>query len=345
MHVLCFGAGAIGSLVGARLAQSGAAVTLFARRDHVAAIRTRGLIVEGPRGRSVCKNIDAIAWLDDLATPPDLVLLTVKAYHTAAALEVLRPLWRHPVTIVSLQNGVGNEETIAAAAGAERTVAGTITISASRPRPGVVRQHTRVGGIGVAPLDPRQDASSLVALFRRAGIRAALYREYRRMKWSKLLLNLFTNATAAILDMAPLAVLEDPRIVELERGALREARQVMRALGVRSVALPGYPVPLFQALVGAPPWLGRPIVRRLIRRGRGEERASLWQDLHRGRPESEVEVLNGAVSREGARLGVRTPINTALTEVVRDLATGRLDPAEVAGRPDALLARVARLDR
>jgi 2-dehydropantoate 2-reductase len=345
MHVLCFGAGAIGSLVGARLAQSGVAVTLLARRDHVAAIRTRGLTVETPRERSVCKTIDAIVWLDDLATPPDLVLLTVKAYHTAAALDLLHPLAHDHVPIVSLQNGIGNEEMIAGAVGAERTVAGTMTISASRPRPGVVRQHTLVGGIGVAPLDPHRDASGLVALFRGAGIRATAYREYRRMKWSKLLLNLFTNATSAILDWSPQSVVEDPRLFELERGALREARQVMRALGIRPVALPGYPVPLLVAAAAAPAWLVRPIVRRLIRRGRGEERPSLWQDLRRGRPESEVEVLNGAVAREGARLGVRTPINAALTEIVRGLATGRLDPAEVAGRPDALLALAARAGR
>jgi 2-dehydropantoate 2-reductase len=345
MHVLCFGAGAIGSLVGARLSESGVAVTLLARRDHVAAIRTRGLIVETPRGRTVCKTIDSIARLDDLATPPDLILLTVKAYHTAEALEALRPLLRDPVGVVSLQNGVGNEEMIAAASGTPRTFAGSITIRASRPRPGVVRQHTLVGGIGVAPLDPTQDPSGLVGLFRGAGFRTLPYREYRPMKWSKLLLNLFTNATSAILDMPPAVVIEDPRLFELERGALREARRVMRASGMRPVALPGYPVPLFQAALGAPRWLVRPIVRRLVRRGRGEEMPSLWQDLHRGRPESEVEVLNGAVAREGARLGVGTPINVTLTEVLRGLALGRLSPTEFLRRPDALLALVARADR
>src|SRR5215467_4918344 len=110
MHVLCFGAGAIGSLVGARLSESGVLVTLLGRRDHVAAIRTHGLVVETPRQRIVCKRVDSITMLDDLAAPPDIILLTVKAYHTRDALEALGPLVRDKVVIVSLQNGVGNEE-------------------------------------------------------------------------------------------------------------------------------------------------------------------------------------------------------------------------------------------
>ncbi len=341
MHVLCFGAGAIGSLVGARLSESGIAVTLLARRDHVAAIRTRGLVVETPRQRIVCKRVDSITALDDLAAPPDIILLTVKAYHTRDALESLRPLVPGRTVIASLQNGVGNEELIAAVCGAERTVAGTVTINASRPRPGVVRQHSRGGGIGVATVDSRQGPSELVALFRRAGIPAAAYRDFRAMKWSKLLINLFTNATSAILDCSPLDVIQDPRLFEVERTALREALRVMEALGLRTVALPGYPVSLFAAALAAPPWLVRSLLRRYITRGRGTSRPSLWQDLERGRTQSEVEVLNGAVAREGSRLGVPTPVNVALAAIVQGLASGGLDRAGFRQRPDALLARIA----
>src|SRR5690348_6972150 len=148
MHILCFGAGAIGSLVGARLSESGIMVTLLARRDHVAAIRTRGLIVETPWQRIACKGVDSITSLDDLTGPPDIVLLTVKAYDTRDALEAIRPLLQDRTIVASLQNGIGNEELIAEIWGVERTIAGTVTINASRPRPGVVRQHSRTGGIG-----------------------------------------------------------------------------------------------------------------------------------------------------------------------------------------------------
>jgi 2-dehydropantoate 2-reductase len=340
MHVLSFGSGAIGSQVAARLSLAAVDVTLVARRDHVAAIRTRGLTLETPRARAVCPRVDSITAIEDVTIPPDIVLLTVKAYDTKEAMRTLQGALGATTPVLSLQNGVGNEELIAAEIGAHRTFAGTITISASRPRPGVVRQNTAVGGIGAAALDPGQDPSGWVQLFRRAGIPAKSYRKFREMKWSKLLINLFTNATSAIVDLSPVAVVEDPRLLQIERTALREALAVMKELELRPVALPGYPVPALRAALVAPVWLVRPVLRRLVRRGRGETRTSLWHDLQRDRSENEVAVLNGAVAREAARLGVRAPVNAALTEVLTGLAAGRLDPAEFRGRPEALLARV-----
>ena len=339
MHVLCFGAGAIGSLVGARLSLGGVDVTLLGRRAHVAAIRTSGLVLETPRGRLTAKQVDSITSLDDLRSPPDLVLLTVKAYDTREALQALRPVLQGGSSIMSLQNGIGNEDLIAIAAGPDRTLAGSITINAGQPRPGVVRQNTEAGGLGLAPVDRRLAPADLVALFRGAGIRTEPYPDYRAMKWSKLLLNIFTNATSAILDLSPADIVGDPSLYGLEREAFREARRVMGALGLRPVALPGYPVPWLAALVAVPPWAARPVLLRVIRRARGEGgRPSLWHDVRRGRSQTEVDVLNGAVVREGARLGIATPVNAVLTEAVEGIAAGRLDPTEFRGRPQALLA-------
>jgi 2-dehydropantoate 2-reductase len=340
MHVLCYGAGAVGSLVGARLALGGTDVTLLARRDHVAAIRTWGLVLETPDNRLTCKRIDSITALDDLASPPDLVLLTTKAYHTREATMALREVLPDQARVMSLQNGVGNEELIAGEVGPARTLAGAVTINASRPRPGVVHQHSATGGIAIAPLPSGPEPRDIAALFRRSGLPTDVQADYRAMKWSKLLLNLFTNATSAILDMPPLAIVDDRRLYGLEREAFLEARRVMRALGLRPVALPGYPIPLLQFAVGAPPALVQPILRRFIRRGRGERRPSLWHDLHRGRAESEVDVLNGAVVREGARLDIRTPVNSALTQALLGLIGGDLDSRMFRGRPEALLAYV-----
>ncbi len=338
MHVLCYGAGAIGSLVGGRLSQSRAAsVTVLARMPHVAAIRTWGLVLETPRGRLVCKDLDSIVALDDLASPPDLVILTVKSYQTAGALADLRELLRRGVPVVSLQNGVGSEEAIAAVAGADHVVAGSITISASVLRPGVVRQQTEGGGIALAPVGDAP-AAEVAAVFRRAGFPTAVHRDYRAMKWSKLLLNQLANASCAILDLPPAAIVRDPRLFRIERDAFHEAVRVMRGLGARPVSLPGYPVPLVERLMAAPAWLGRRLLARGIARGRGQKMPSLWEDIEKGRGRSEVEALNGAVAREGARLGIPTPTNAMLADVLLAIASGARDRGELRRKPDALVA-------
>ncbi len=363
MHVLCYGAGAVGSLIGGRLAESGAAsVTLLARRSHVAAIRTWGLTIEGPFGRTVCKGADAITSLDDLASPPDLVILTVKAYQTPDALSDLHDTLRRGTPILTLQNGVGNEELIASAAPEARVIGGAFTISVSVVRPGVVRQQTAGGGIAVAACaygvsqDVRAGSTAvsgipnasgtsgapgvadLVTIFRQAGFRAEAYQDYRAVKWSKLLLNIIANAAPAILDLPPAAIVRDPRLFHLESEAFREAARVVRALGLRATALPGYPIPLLERVMAAPEWVSRPVLGRHIGRGRGEKMPSLWEDLEKGRPRSEVEVLNGAVAREGARLGVPTPVNTLFTEVLLSLASGARDRQVFRQNPEALLS-------
>jgi 2-dehydropantoate 2-reductase len=346
VHVLCYGAGAIGSLVGGRLAHRQAAtVTLLARRNHVAAIRTWGLILDGPEGRIVCKDIDSITSLVDLAAPPDLIILTVKSYQTADAVMDLEGVLRGGARILSLQNGVGNEEQIAAVAGPDHTYAGAITINATVYAPGRVRQHTHAGGIALAPLAPGQDLSTLAAMFLEAGFRTVLPGSYRALKWSKLLLNIIGNASAAILDLSPSAIVGDSRLFHLEREAFLEAARVMDALGLPVVPLPGYPVPLLRAAMRAPEQLARALLRRPIARGRGEKIPSLWEDIERGRSQSEVEVLNAAVSREGARLGIPTPVNATLTEVLTGLASGRYARSAFRQNPDALLSMVGQTAR
>lgn len=338
MHVLCYGAGAVGSLVGGRLAESGTAVTVLARRGHVAAIRTWGLTLETPTGRVVCKKADSITSLEDLASAPDLIILTVKAYQTQEALADLSGLITGGVPVLSLQNGIGNEEMIADVAGEDHTLAGSLTISVNLIRPGVVRQNAGRGGVAIASVGAGPHAADLVLLFRQAGFQAELHRDYRAMKWSKLLLNMITNASSAILDLSPQDIARDPRLFHLEREAVHEAERVIRALGLRPVSLPGYPVPLLQAVMAAPEWMARVLLGRRIAQSRGGKMPTLWVDLERGRTQSEVEVLNGAVAREGARLGIPTPVNTMLTEALLALASGRRNRSEFHRNPEALLA-------
>ena len=331
-QVLVYGAGAVGSLLAASIAEArGAsgerpAVTVLGRRPHVASIRTWGLVVESREGRLVSKAVDSITALDDLAAPPDVVVLTVKAYQVPEALALLAGVLARPeVSVVAFQNGIGSEATIVGVIGSDRTVSGTVTISVELERPGVVRRHTAGGGVALAPVGTGAPVARVAALFRSSILSVRVYPDAAPMKWSKLLLNILANAASAILDLPPRAIAQDPRLFALERAAFREAVRVMRGLGLRPVALPGYPVPLLVRVMSAPPFAGQAVLRRALGRGRGDKMPSLWHDLERGRRQNEVTVLNGAVAREGERLGIPVPVNRTLTSVLLDLAEGRAD--------------------
>jgi 2-dehydropantoate 2-reductase len=163
------------------------------------------------------------------------------------------------------------------------------------------------------------------------------------MKWSKLLLNLLGNATSAILDMNTLDAFADRRVFAIEVAALREAIAVMAALKIKAVALPGYPVPLLMfALRYLPLAVLQPILRRMARSGRGEKLPSLLIDLNAGRPQSEIDALNGAVSGASQSIGVKTPVNDALTSIVRDLVAGSVDRSEWRQQVDRLTALTGR---
>jgi 2-dehydropantoate 2-reductase len=352
MRVLIVGAGAIGSLVGHRLALAGHTVTLVGRRPYVAAVRERGLRLEesgrvtrvaaengrktsGAKARAVTSALEVV---DEVF---DLVLLTVKAYDTAEVAPQVEPLARRDVPVLVLQNGVGGEEALVEVLGQATILSAVITLSVEVVEPGFVRLATSRGGIGLAPTAPDQSVDDLAEVLRRAGFRTAVYREHRAMKWSKLLLNMIANASPAILDMFPDEVFAHRRLFALEQAAFREAVAVVRALGLRPVPLPGYPVPLFAwAICTLPAWLLRPILRRLVVSGRGGKMPSLHMDLSRGKGKSEVNYLNGAVVRYAQQVGLDVPVNRALHGTLMGIVKGEIPWEAYRRQPECLLRQL-----
>jgi 2-dehydropantoate 2-reductase len=242
------------------------------------------------------------------------------------------------IPILVLQNGVGGEETVAEILGEATILSAVITLSVEVPELGLVRLATTRGGIGLAPTTPGRSVAEPGEVFRKAGFKISVYQDYQAMKWSKLLLNIIGNASPAILDMFPDEVFADSRLFALERAAFREAVGVIRALGLRPVSLPGYPVPLFAwAICSLPLWFLRPIFRRVIVSGRGGKMPSLHMDLSRGKGKSEVEYLNGAVVRYAQELGVAVPVNRALHSVLIGIVKGEIPWEEYRGQPERLL--------
>jgi 2-dehydropantoate 2-reductase len=340
--IVVVGAGAIGLLVAGQLAHASTNTVLLARPSTAAAIAQHRLHISQNGSVRIVDGLkvatDAAA-LDQHAAEPELAILCVKGYDTISALPILESI--HPQMVLTLQNGIGNEELLAERFGARRVISGAITSSVEVEAPSHIAV-TKSGGIGLAPMDKSININRWIAAFGAAGFRTRRYGDYRALKWSKALLNMLGNATAAILDMSVAAVYADRRLVALERQAFCETLRIMDRLGIRPVNLPRYPAAaLALAMRHGPAALLDPLLSRLIAGGRGGKIPSLHLELARGNRRSEGDLLYGAVIRAADQIGLAAPTNRVLHDTLRDLVSGRLSWDDYRHNPERLLAEVA----
>jgi 2-dehydropantoate 2-reductase len=317
VNVYVVGAGAVGTYLGNALRDQGAHVTFAPRR------------------------------LDDVVPiEADLALVTVKSYDTDDAIATLRRALgerANQTTILTPQNGVGNEERLAAAFGADQIVACALTVPVERSEDGSIVAAKR-GGIALAPVGGVPH-NWLVAAFERTPIPVKVASDYRALKWSKLALNVIANASCAILNVLPERLVRMDDMFALEVRAIRETRTVMAALGLKAVDLPRYPVRALYGIVSLPPPLARLVLARRIAGARGRKPPSLLLDLRAGKGRTEVDVLSGAVAAAGRAAGVPTPVNAAFARVLADIAHMPQLWAKYRERPSALVAEVAAEER
>jgi 2-dehydropantoate 2-reductase len=168
-----------------------------------------------------------------------------------------------------------------------------------------------------------------------------LYSDYRRLKWSKLLLNLPANATCAILNWTPARCMADQVTATLEARAWQEAFRVMAALRIRPVNLARYPLAWIAPLVPALPasWLARGMART-VAGGRGSKMPSFHVALSSGK-RSEVAWLNGAVARAGAAVNIPTPVNSTLTSILSAITAEPETWPDWQDHPRVLAERIA----
>lgn len=317
------GAGAIGSLVGGKLALAGEEVTLVGRPNFAAAVAANGLRLQMGGEEQTIRTVSAVGSMAEAFTAGaayDLATLTVKSYDTATTLDEVAAATKQPPVILSLQNGVGNEEVIAARFGEGQVIAGTLTTPVSVPAPATIRIDRPSFTMGLSAWSPSTPTALVEATYGallRAGFKAKRYPHAQGMKWTKLLMNMIGNATSAILDQPPAQLFTDGRVVDLEIAAWREALAVMAAANIPPVNLGSYPFAWLAPLIRiVPNALLRPILRRQVSGARGDKLPSLHIDLHQGKGKSEIGWLNGAIVEQGKRAGMATPVNTLLTETV-----------------------------
>lgn len=335
--VLCFGMGAIGSYIGGSLAYAGCDVVFVERPEVVNTARFTNIKINKPVGEILVEQVEVSADIETLLSERkfDVAILAVKAFDTAGIVNSLLGIKKILPPILCLQNGVENEQLIEEKLGTGSVIGGSITSAVGRNGLGDVKLE-KLRGVAIEKGIPLSE--SLVEVFNLAGLNAKGYPIRADMKWSKMLTNLLVNASAAILDWSPAKVLGNPVTYKIEVLQIREALAVMKKLNIRVVNLPGTPVKLLITLLDALPLnFGRVIIGSALAKGRGAKMPSLHIDLQAGRTRSEVEFLNGAVVRFGEKVGVPTPVNRVLTNILLELTEGKQDRQIYSNHPEILL--------
>jgi 2-dehydropantoate 2-reductase len=241
--------------------------------------------------------------------------------------------------IVTPQNGVGNEEKLAAAFGAQNIIAAALTIPVGRDKRGQGVAASG-GAIVFAPVGSADAHNWLLAAFGATGIPVSAAVDYRSLKWSKLALNVIANASCAILNVLPERLVHLDDVFSLEIRAIREVRAVMKALGITPIDLPRYPVRALQSVATLPSPFARFVLANRIAGARGRKPPSLLLDLRAAKNRTEVDALNGAVANAARGAGLRAPVNTVFARIVSDIADMPQLWAKYRERPEALEAEV-----
>jgi 2-dehydropantoate 2-reductase len=323
--ILIFGTGSVGGYLGGKLAAATSLrLTLLGRPPLVDAVRAHGLIVREQDLEAV-SHPEAESDLDGHASY-DLVMLTVRTYDVERTMSDLETSLGDRGLLLAMQNGVGTEEVLAEELGRDRVLAGTLTVRPGMDRPGVITRYSRSGGVALATMNVTPVPPWIVDAFQATGLPTVIVDDYRSLRWSKLLLNMLGAAATAILDIDVPQLVADPQLFRLEQLAFREAGRVMDAQGIKTVALPGYPVPLGRVVMRLPSPLAQRLIGPRMSRARGGHSPGMRADLKRGK--TEIESYNGAIARVARSVGLQAPVNAALTALTNELA-------DDAGRRDA----------
>lgn len=272
----------------------------------------------------------------------DVAIVAVKSYDTDGAIETLRKAIAFPqkCVFVSPQNGIGNEEKLAAAFGEDNVVAAALTVPVDRDRSNGHGRAAKEGGFALAPLG-KNAYNWLSAAFASTGLKVQMVGDWRALKWSKLALNIVANASCAILNVLPNRLVHYDEIFTLEIRAIREVRAVMHAMGISPIDLPRYPVRAMQGIATLPSPVSRKLLASRVAGARGTKPPSLLLDLRAGRAQTEVDYLNGAVACAGRDHNVRTPVNAVYARVLEDISHMPQLWAKYREHPDTLAAEVA----
>jgi len=300
MHIVVMGAGALGGLVGAQLHIAGEDVTLI-EINHARArlISENGLLIsEGLKGER-CVPIRVVTSAEEV-DEADLVFVAVKSYQTEEATLTAQTFLKSDAYVLSMQNGIGNTDTMAGIIGGERVICGITYHSIQHTGPNRIRFRPGIKPIQIAPYDgtitPR--LKEIGEVFGKAGLETDIVENIDETIWQKLLHNAVVNPVSAVTGLTCRELLLDDDLQDFMRDLCMEIIEVMKARGI----------PIIDE---EDPY--RPVTNS--QRALGKNRPSMWQDLSRGTL-TEVDAINGPIVREAERFGLPAPINQALCRLI-----------------------------
>lgn len=303
MKVCVLGAGSLGSVMGGALALSGNEVHLVSRPVNVAAMNANGLVlVSGDEERVA--SVYAHETAEGIG-PCDLVIVLSKAMDTQEMIRQAKEygLMGPDSVALSLQNGMGSEDLLVEAFGADRVIGGKTYVAGMLLEPGRVQASIAMKRTVVGEMDgnitPR--IQRIADTFTQAGVECEVSDNVIGVIWNKLLVNVATGAVCAITGLDYEAVYDEPLVREAALAAVQEGMDVAAALGVQ-IAYASAEEPWELAREGLP----------------GSFKPSMLQSLEKGR-KTEVDVIAGAVVREGKKAGVPTPVNSTFVALVHGI--------------------------
>lgn len=296
MRIAIIGVGAMGCLFGAKLAPLAEIKMLGTWCDGVNAIRDHGIHFTSSEGESFVR-VSATDRVQDVGVN-DLAIIARKAWQTeTAARQAAQILAPHGMAL-TMQNGLGNFEILRSYVGPMRAALGVTTQGSTLIGPG----HVRYAGGGLTTIGVTQETTSFVAeiagLFERAGFETHLADDVQGLLWGKLAANCGINALTSLLQIRNGELLRRQDAEEIMIRAARECYDVALAKGVKM------------------PYADPAEYVRMVAQKTAKNFSSMYQDRERCAP-TEIEAINGAVCKEGKRVGIPTPTNEMLWHLVR----------------------------
>jgi len=322
-RTVIWGSGAIGGTIGARLVREGEEILFVdAVESHVETMNTKGLSIDED-GKGFSVKVKAFL-PGDLKPTVDLVFVAVKSHHTSDAVKMIKPLIGEDAVVVSLQNGL-NEESIAQEIGKRRTMGALVNFSADYIAPG----HILYGGEGsliLGELDGRITERLLrIRTLLNKAMATGTTDNLWGYKWSKICYGSLLVATALVDEPVYEIVLRSERIQKMLVALVCELLEVGAAHQIRIERFDEFLPDLFRKANRGDGESLKEAMKAIADHYRAQTKGKtgIWRDLAVKKRKTEVDMLIGGVVRKGESIGLPSPMNQRLVELIREIEDGR----------------------